>query len=43
MADREGRPVLLFATQWNLDATLDRHPELELSETADARLLESVR
>jgi len=40
--DREGRPVLLFATQWNLDSTVDRHPELELSETADSRLFASM-
>jgi len=36
--DREGRPVLLFASQWALDSTRQRHPELQLSETADPTL-----
>jgi peptide chain release factor 3 len=32
--DRDRRPVLLFASAWTLESTLQRHPELELSETA---------
>jgi len=34
--DRDGRPVLLFKTQWNLDRLVEKHPELELQETAAA-------
>ena len=33
--DRERRSVLLFASPWTLESTLQRHPDLELSETAD--------
>ena len=34
--DRDGRPVLLFRSPWNLQMALDKHPELELAETGDA-------
>jgi peptide chain release factor 3 len=34
--DREGRPVLLFRSAWNLDVVREKHPELELAETGDA-------
>jgi peptide chain release factor 3 len=32
--DREGRPVLISESQWNLERAMERHPELKLSETA---------
>jgi len=38
LEDRHGRPVLLFKTQWNLDSTIQKNPDLELSETADPSL-----
>jgi peptide chain release factor 3 len=34
--DRDHHPVLLFRTQWNLDMTKQKNPELELAETGDA-------
>ena len=40
--DREGRPVLLFSTAWTLESTLQRHPDLVLSETADPRQFASA-
>jgi peptide chain release factor 3 len=35
--DRDGRPVLLFRSPWNLQVTRDKYPELVLAETGDAR------
>ena len=40
--DRERRPVLLFASAWTLESTLQRHSDLQLSETADPRQFASV-
>jgi peptide subunit release factor RF-3 len=40
--DRERRPVLLFASAWTLESTIQRHPDLELSGTADPRQLTSA-
>lgn len=33
--DRDGRPVLLFRSPWNLQVTRDKHPDLVLAETGD--------
>jgi peptide chain release factor 3 len=33
--DREGRPVLLAKSDWDLKRIEDKHPELKLAETAD--------
>ncbi len=45
--DREGRPVLLFDTQHSLRWIREKHPGLELAETADASAsdptLEAIR
>jgi len=40
--DREGRPVLLFASPWMLESTVQRNPGLVLSETADPKQFEST-
>jgi len=36
VADRDGRPVLLFKSAWNLDWVRQKQPNLRLAETADA-------
>ena len=36
--DRDHRPVLLFRTNWNLDMTKQKNPDLVLAETGDAVL-----
>jgi len=36
LADREGRPVVLFRSRWELENAERKHPELELSPTPDA-------
>jgi peptide chain release factor 3 len=36
VADRDGHPVLLFRSPWNLDVTRQKHPDLVLAETGDA-------
>jgi len=41
--DREGQPVLLFQSAWNLDWVRQRHPDLVLAETAHAELFEQPR
>jgi len=33
LADREGRPVLLFKSPWHLDYAAQKHPDLRLSPT----------
>src|SRR5690606_39264723 len=33
--DRDGRPVLLFRSAFNLQMTAEKHPELERAETGD--------
>jgi peptide chain release factor 3 len=38
--DRDDRPVLLFQSAWNLESTMQRNPDLVLSQTADDRLFE---
>ncbi|MGH0035174.1 MAG: peptide chain release factor 3 [Myxococcota bacterium] len=38
--DREGQPVLLFNSEWNLDWVRQKHPDLVLAETAHAELFE---
>ena len=40
--DREGRPVLLARSGFDLDRAVERNPELELSEVADPHLFESA-
>jgi peptide chain release factor 3 len=37
VGDRDGHPVLLFRSPWNLEMTQQKHPDLELAETGDAR------
>ncbi len=37
--DREGRPVLLAMSDWDLRRIEEKHPELKLAETADPRQL----
>jgi peptide chain release factor 3 len=36
--DRDGHPVLLFRSPWNLQVTQEKHPELVLAETGDAHV-----
>jgi peptide chain release factor 3 len=36
--DRDGRPVVLFKSLWNLDWVRQKYPDLELAETADMHL-----
>ncbi len=38
--DRDGQHVLLFESQWSVEYTQGRHPDLKLSQTADDRLFE---
>jgi peptide chain release factor 3 len=38
--DREGSPVLLFQSEWNLDWVRQKYPKLVLAETAHAELFE---
>jgi peptide chain release factor 3 len=40
--DREGRPVLLAMTEWDLKRIEEKHPGLALSETADPSQLAAV-
>jgi peptide chain release factor 3 len=40
--DREGRPVLLARSGFDLDRAVERNPELDLSEVADPHLFESA-
>ncbi|MCG8592026.1 MAG: peptide chain release factor 3 [Proteobacteria bacterium] len=39
--DREGRPVILAKGGWYLDRLIERHPELDLADTADPALFEA--
>jgi peptide chain release factor 3 len=41
--DREGRPALLAHGLWDLQRALERHEDLELSDTADPQLFEITR
>jgi peptide chain release factor 3 len=38
--DREGQPVLLFNSEWNLNWVRQKYPDLVLAETAHAELFE---
>ena len=38
--DREGAPVLLFQSEWNLNWVAQKQPDLVLAETAHAELFE---
>ena len=41
--DAEDRPALLAHNVWDLERALERHPDLELAETADPSLFELAR
>jgi peptide chain release factor 3 len=41
--DREGRPVLLAISDWDLRSVEEKNPDLKLAETADPRQLTAMR